>query len=102
MAAVLVLLLLAVAQQLGVPPRDGPRATGSAVISGRVSERGSDRPLPRIVVTLTKQNSSTPLETLTDEDGRYQFTDVEPGVYALSAGVDRHRSRNSRACTPPL
>jgi hypothetical protein len=88
----LVLLLSALALQVAAPVRDVPREKGSAAISGRVTERGSGRPLPRIVVSLLKPNSSTPLETLTDEDGRYQLTGVEAGAYALSAGLDRHRS----------
>ena len=92
MPAALVLLLLALAQQGAAPPRDVLRESRGAAISGRVTERGSDRPLPRIVITLLKPNSSTLLETLTDQDGRYQFTDVEPGAYALTAGLDRHRS----------
>ncbi len=92
MVAALVFLLPALAQQVAAPARDVPREKGSVAISGRVTERGSGRPLPRIVVALLKPNSSTRLETLTDEDGRYQFTDVEPGAYALSAGLDPHRS----------
>jgi hypothetical protein len=92
MPAVLFLLLIAIAQHAAAPARDVPREKVSAAIAGRVTERGSGRPLPRTVVTLLKPNSSTPLATLTDEDGRYQFSGVEPGAYALSAGLDRHRS----------
>jgi hypothetical protein len=84
-------LLLAIAQA-GAPSRDVRPETGTATISGRITERGSSRPLPRILVTLLKPNSSAPFETVTDEDGRYQFTDLEPGAYALSAGLDQHRS----------
>lgn len=92
MPAVLFLLLIAQQVAAPAPPRDVPREKVSAAIAGRVTERGSGRPLPRAVVTLLKPNSSTPLATLTDEDGRYQFSGVEPGAYALSAGLDRHRS----------
>jgi protocatechuate 3,4-dioxygenase beta subunit len=90
--AVLVLLLLGVAQQVIAPERDVLPGTGGAVITGRVTDRGSGRSLPRIVVTLARPNSSTLLETFTDEEGRYRFTEIEPGAYELSAGVDRHRS----------
>lgn len=91
MPAALVLLLLAALQQAVAAPRDAPAAPHGTVISGRVTERGSGQPLPRIVVTLTRTGPS-PLVTVTDDDGRYEFTGVEPGEYALSAGPDRHRS----------
>jgi hypothetical protein len=62
------------------------------VISGRITEGGSGRPLPRIVVTLIQVGRSKPLDIITDDDGRYAFIGIEPGKYALSAGPDRHRS----------
>ena len=92
MPAALVLLLLAASQQPAAAPRDVPPARHASVISGRVTERGSGLPLPRIVVTLVQSGSSTPLETVTDDHGRYQLTGIEPGEYVLSAGPDRHRS----------
>src|SRR5687767_7291132 len=92
MPAALVFLLLAVLQQPAAAPRDLPPPPHDAAISGRVTELDSGRPLPRIVVTLTRAGRSTPLETTTDDDGRYEFTGIEPGDYALSAGPARHRS----------
>ena len=47
--------------------------------------------MPRIVVYLLKAGSSTPLETTTDRDGRYELRDVDAGAYALSAHPDLHR-----------
>ena len=87
-----VLLLLAVSQQPATAPRDAPPSRHGAVISGRITERGSGRPLPRIVVTLTRVGRPTPLDITTDDDGRYEFTGLEPGEYVLSAGPDRHHS----------
>jgi protocatechuate 3,4-dioxygenase beta subunit len=91
MPAALVVLLLAIAQQPAAP-RDVTSPSNHAAITGRVTERGSGRPLPRIVVTLTRTGRTTPLHSITDDEGRYEFTGIEPGEYALSAGPDRHRS----------
>jgi hypothetical protein len=91
MPAALLRLLLAASQQPAAAPRDVAPARPGAVTSGRVTERGSGRPLPRIVVTLSRTGPS-PLVAVTDDDGRYEFTGVEPGEYALSAGPDRHHS----------
>jgi 5-hydroxyisourate hydrolase-like protein (transthyretin family) len=44
----------------------------SGTISGRVTEQGSGQPLPRIVVTLVSADR-TPIEEVTDADGRYRF-----------------------------
>jgi hypothetical protein len=43
-------------------------------------------------VTLRRIDRSKPLEIATDDDGRYEFTGIEPGEYALTAGPDRNRS----------
>jgi len=92
MPAASVFLLLAALQQPALQPRDVHSAPDGAVISGRVTERSSGRSLPRIVVTLTRIGSSMPQVSVTDDDGRYEFTELEPGEYALSAGPDQHRS----------
>jgi hypothetical protein len=92
MLAGFALPLLAVLQQPALQPRDVHSAPDPAVISGRVTERGSGQSLPRIVVTLTRIGSSSPQVTVTDDDGRYEFRGLERGAYALSAGPDQHRS----------
>src|SRR3954453_7711808 len=92
MPAASVFLLLAALQQPALQPRDFNSAPDGAVISGRVTEHSSGRSLPRIVVTLTRIGSSSPQVIGTDEDGRYEFTKLEPGEYALSACPDQHRS----------
>jgi hypothetical protein len=71
-------------------------ALAASTISGRVTEAGSGRPLPRILVTLVGADGSELAETLTDDDGRYRFTGVSTGRYAVSAGPGEHRSDHLR------
>ena len=71
-------------------------APAPSAISGRVSEAGSGRPLPRILVTLVAADESEVAQTLTDDDGRYRFTGVGAGRYAVSAGPGEHRSDHLR------
>jgi len=88
-----VLLVIAGLQpQASAPPRDVRAAGGSAAISGRVTERDSGHPLPRIVVTLTAADPLKKGQTMTDEEGRYHFNGLEAGRYAISAAPDAHRS----------
>jgi hypothetical protein len=71
-------------------------APAASTISGRVTEAGSGRPLPRILVTLVGAEGNELAETLTDDDGRYRFTSVGAGRYAVSAGPGEHRSDHLR------
>jgi protocatechuate 3,4-dioxygenase beta subunit len=79
----LVALLLQVA---GGPPPPG----GS--ISGRVTDKASGQPLPRMVVTLVPADRTNAVETLTDNEGHYQFGNVKPGKYAVAADNDDHHA----------
>ena len=93
MIALLFLTIAAAQSQAGAPPRDSrPAGAATATISGRVTEQGSGRQLPRIVVTLTTADRSKVIEAMTDAGGRYEFTGVEAGKYALVAAPDEHRS----------
>jgi hypothetical protein len=71
-------------------------ASAASTISGRVTEAGSGRPLPRILVTLVGADERELAETFTDDDGRYRFTGVAAGRYAVSAGPGEHRSDHLR------
>lgn len=71
--------------------RDTRPPTAPATISGRVTERGTERPIPHIVVAV-EAPPSTRIETVTDGDGRYEIRDLAPGDYVLSAAPDRYRS----------
>jgi hypothetical protein len=71
-------------------------APAASTISGRVTEAGSGRPLPRILVTLIGADENAVAETLTDDEGRYRFTGVGAGRYAVSARLEEHRSDHLR------
>lgn len=72
-----------------------PSATPSSVatLSGRVVEDGSHAPVPGATVTLVPERRSPPpvsfptppLQATTDQDGRYVFEGVAPGVYLVNA-----------------
>jgi hypothetical protein len=87
-----VLLFLAVIvahAQTQAPTRDASapaRSTAAATISGRVTEHGSGQPIARAIVMLARPGGPVGLETVADADGRYAFTDVEPGEYVVQAG----------------
>jgi hypothetical protein len=91
MRAALLALMIATAQsQSATPPRDSTAevkaVSGTAAISGRVTDRESNRPLHRAVVTLAPQGNAQPRQALADEEGRYEFIGLAPGEYGISAG----------------
>ena len=92
MIALLLLTIAGAQSQAGAPPRDSrPAAAATGTISGRVTEQGSGRQLPRIVVTLTMDLGKA-IDAMTDAGGRYEFTGLEAGKYAIVAAPDEHRS----------
>jgi protocatechuate 3,4-dioxygenase beta subunit len=80
---VLGLLLLMLAQ---VPVAG---AAAGASIAGRVSDTAG-QPLARMIVTLYAANHAKQADTLTDPQGRYSFTGLAAGTYAVSATNDDH------------
>ena len=71
----------------GMPPRDASGTTpqtGTARIRGRVTAAATGEPLRRAQVTL---NTGTPgsRSTTTDADGRYEFSQLAPGQFTVSA-----------------
>ena len=70
-----------------LPPRDTPPAAaiGSAKIQGQVIATDSKRPLRRAQVTLSAPSlGNTGRTTSTDDEGRYEFTDLPAGRYGLA------------------
>jgi hypothetical protein len=71
------------------PPRDTRPAaqTGTAVIRGRVVAADGGRPLRRVQIRFTapELTAGPPRNTSTDEDGRYEMTDLPAGHYTVVA-----------------
>ena len=92
LTSVLLLLFACCEAQSGPPPRDLQPVAGSAVVSGRVTDRETGQPLPRMVVTLVKADRSSRIEVVTNGEGRYEATGLSAGAYAVSAAPDEHRA----------
>jgi len=80
-------------------PRDAQvreGAAGTALISGRVTDRETGAPLAGVTVTLAAPPrgplGERPLVADTDADGRYAFTRLPAGPYSLSFGPPAHRA----------
>ena len=84
--------VFAQAPQSSSPRDNAPSSTASVTISGRITEQGSDRPLPGALVILGGLDGSQKLRTLSDAQGRYELTDIPTGEYILWATAGEHRS----------
>jgi 5-hydroxyisourate hydrolase-like protein (transthyretin family) len=71
------------------PPRDRPASvTGTATIRGRVTAVGTGQPLRNVqirVISLTANTLREPRAAMTDDDGRYELTQLPQGRYQLHA-----------------
>jgi hypothetical protein len=92
-------------------PRDArgniaPLATGTAAISGTVIVAGAGQPARRARVTLNATEGGGSRTAMTDEEGRYAFSDLAAGRYSLSVsktghvGVTYGQTRPGRPGTP--
>ena len=80
----LISLTVTAAQQ--PPPRDAQpkQEKGTAIIRGRIVAGDTGKPLRRARVTLTAPElAGEPRHTSTDEDGRYEFTELPAGRFTL-------------------
>src|SRR5215203_3877247 len=75
-------------------PRDArgnaPLAAGTATISGTVVVAGSGQPARRARVTLNAAEGGGSRTAMTDEEGRYAFSDLAGGRYNLSVSKTGH------------
>ena len=73
-------------------PSEGGGEPASASIEGMINvsgQQGYSEPIPGVRVTLTATSSSSQsLSATTDDAGRYQLTELAPGVYTLEAGLE--------------
>lgn len=78
--------------QAAQPPRDRPVAAGETggSIEGRVLDARTDAPLRRAVVRLSAPELPRTLTMRTDADGRYSFSDLPAGRYAVRASKPRY------------
>jgi hypothetical protein len=72
--------------------RAAPSPPGFSTISGRITEQGSDRPLPGALVILGGLDGSQKQRTFSDAQGRYELTGIPSGEYILWATAGEHRS----------
>jgi carboxypeptidase family protein len=66
------------------PPRDTVPPIGTAAIRGRVIEASVDRPLANVEVRLYSSALKINNATLTDANGRYEFTGLPAGRYTIA------------------
>jgi hypothetical protein len=88
MTAPLLLVVMAAAGLQARPPRDVPtvRPAGAAMLAGVVSTTGeSPQPIRRALVTLSGGGLPATVQTVTDDSGRFVFTELPAGRYTLTA-----------------
>jgi hypothetical protein len=89
LAAAIALLVGIQASQVPQPARDAKPApdppAGTSTIRGRVTDRVTGQPIPRIVVRLSGQSPGklSTSNTRTDGDGRYEFSALAAGRYSV-------------------
>lgn len=73
------------------PPRDNASTlTGTARLRGRVAAADTGKPLRGAQVWLSAGELRLSRTANTDDDGRYEFTDLPPGRYLITAGKDAY------------
>lgn len=62
--------------------------TQKARIYGNVKDVNEDKPLEGVEINIRKKKTSFADKTITDNEGNYEFTDLESGKYKLTAEFD--------------
>jgi len=74
-----------------------------ANIEGQVVDAVTGVPIRKAVLTLTRKNApvSGPAEADTDAEGRFRFSGIPPGEYALAAGARGYLNMNQDSARQP-
>jgi hypothetical protein len=94
------LALLALAPDVPAQQRDPTakpieKRVGTAIVAGRVmSSETGNTPVRRAIVTLISTERVESVSTVTDNEGRFAFTDLSDGRYTLNARKAAHLSVN--------
>jgi hypothetical protein len=72
---------------------------GTASIAGTTTDAGG-RPLPRTVVRLSGSVLKLDLLTVSNDDGRFEFTDLPPGRFALTASKPTYLETSLGSLSP--
>lgn len=74
----------AVSAQVATPPRDAAAPGRTAIVRGKVVNSATTNPLHRVKLTLDGDAPNAPV-AVTDTRGEFEFLDVPPGTYTVSA-----------------
>lgn len=74
-------------------------AQATASISGRVTDKETGQPIPRILIRLGNHDQGGQRSTWTDSEGRYEFGGLAPGRYSGFADGGQYRATH---VTEPL
>ncbi len=91
----------ATAQTPARPQRDTPnrQVGGPGAITGRVTAAGTGVPLRQAVVAASSPRGF-PREVVTNDDGRFELTDLEPGQWQLTVSRSGYITRRSGQSRP--
>lgn len=94
-----VVLLAVLNSMLAQAARDLPKpdpTTASATIRGRITDQESGNAVPRALATAFSPERKETIETEADAEGRYEFTRLQSGRYAISAEPGQLRATHIR------
>ena len=99
--AVLTMAKVLPAQQRDPTAKPVDKRVGTAIVAGRVmaSDTG-DTPVRRAIVTLTSVDRVESVSAVTDNEGRFAFSDLSDGRYTLNVRKAAHLSVNYGAKRP--